>query len=131
VRMAKFLMKFDALFEASDLRHLSLKEFSHDRTEGDLLPPGGYFRVINAIYQACNPKTLFNKKVVAIDHSQPLVQIRTSDGSTYQARRVICSLPLGVLKKNIVQFEPELPPSHQKAIAGITCGIANKIYLKF
>lgn len=49
----------------------------------------------------------------------------------YKAKTVISSLPLGVLKKKIVNFYPPLPLSHSRAIDNITCGIMNKIYLKF
>jgi monoamine oxidase len=96
-----------------------------------LVPPGGYQDVIRTIYEASNPNIRFNQKVVAIDYSGDLVSLITQDGSIYHSKAVISSLPLGVLKKNLVTFSPQLPASYFRAINSITCGIANKIYLKF
>lgn len=40
-------------------------------------------------------------------------------------------MPLGVLKANIIKFEPELPPWKSSAIADLGVGIENKIAMHF
>ena len=50
-----------------------------------------------------------NKRVTEINYEQSITNIKTAGGEIYQCEKVISSLPLGVLKKNLVKFVPELP----------------------
>ncbi len=49
----------------------------------------------------------------------------------YFADRVVVTLPLGVLKRGDVAFDPPLPAGHLGAIARIGNGLLNKIVLAF
>lgn len=51
--------------------------------------------------------------------------------TSYQADKLIVTLPLGVLKAHSVTFEPELPESKRRAIQGLGIGVLNKCYLRF
>ncbi len=44
---------------------------------------------------------------------------------------MISSLPLGVLKKNVVKFVPELPDKYKIAIDTIGNGMADKLFVTF
>jgi monoamine oxidase len=52
-----------------------------------------------------------------------------TDRGRFRAARLCCTLPLGVLKKGFVQFDPPLPPAKQQAIEHIEVGVLNKLYL--
>lgn len=65
-----------------------------------------------------------------MDYSEDVVKLHTKD-QVYQARKVISSLPLGVLQKGVVEFQPQLPEAHQEAIHKIGNGIANKLFVTF
>ena len=58
------------------------------------------------------------------------VVVATAD-QAYFADRVVVTLPLGVLKRGDVEFDPPLPAGHQGAIARIGNGLLNKIVLAF
>jgi monoamine oxidase len=58
------------------------------------------------------------------------VVVATAD-QAYFADRVVVTLPLGVLKRGDVAFDPPLPAAHQGAIARIGNGLLNKIVLAF
>lgn len=58
------------------------------------------------------------------------VVVATAD-QAYFADRVVVTLPLGVLKRGDVAFDPALPAAHQGAIARIGNGLLNKIILAF
>ena len=58
------------------------------------------------------------------------VVVATAD-QAYFADRVVVTLPLGVLKRGDVAFDPPLPAAHQAAIARIGNGLLNKIVLAF
>lgn len=62
-----------------------------------------------------------------MDYSGSTVTVTTSGGQTYQAKKIICSVPLGVLKAGSVVFNPPLPSAYQQAISNIGFGIFNKI----
>jgi monoamine oxidase len=74
------MMKFNALFEGSNLNELSMKEFSHERTEEDMVPPGGYQHVLEQIYSHCNPNTIFNSRVIFVNYTGDIVVLTTEKG---------------------------------------------------
>lgn len=53
------------------------------------------------------------------------------NGKTFVADAAIIAVPLGVLKANIIKFEPKLPDWKEAAIADIGVGVENKIILHF
>ncbi|KEF51313.1 uncharacterized protein A1O9_12663 [Exophiala aquamarina CBS 119918] len=55
----------------------------------------------------------FNKTVSRVDFSSGIVQVQTVDGQSFQAKRLICTVPLNVLSK--VQFSPALDRAKQEA----------------
>jgi len=58
-------------------------------------------------------------------------RVQLEDGSEMEARTVISTLPVGVLKSDLVQFEPALPQSKQWALTQIEVGPIIKILLNF
>jgi len=75
---------------------------------------------------------IFNARVEKIEcasageHKQ--CQVHTSDGKTYTANGVIVTVPLGVLKKDFIQFEPPLPAHIQDSIQHLGYGSLDKVY---
>jgi monoamine oxidase len=59
------------------------------------------------------------------------VQIQTATDTTYTAKQVIITLPLALLQKNAVGFEPKLPAVKLNAIHGLGAGHITKLILKF
>jgi len=56
---------------------------------------------MNAIFNYCRPIVKLNERVIKIDYNSDPILIYTTN-SRYQAKKVISSLPLGVLKNNLV-----------------------------
>ncbi len=83
------------------------------------------------MYDLLKPKEIYLGHVVTkIDYSGPLVRIETSKG-TFFAEKVISTLPLGVLKKNSVDFVPDLPKEQTDAYSNLGNGIYNKVFVSF
>lgn len=81
-------------------------------------------------------KILLNKTVSSIDWScdetNKFVEVKCTDGSSYEADHVICTVSLGVLKeKHLEMFTPKLPEMKKNAIEGLTIGTVDKIFLEF
>ena len=54
------------------------------------------------------------------------------DGTSLYCRRMVCTLPLGVLKaRHKLIFEPPLPSTKVLAMEGLSMGLLNKVALVF
>lgn len=73
---------------------------------------------------------ILDTEVTLIKYDSPKIQIETKK-TNYQADFVIVTVPLGILKKNIITFDPPLSEQKQKSIACLGMGVLNKIFLKF
>lgn len=60
-----------------------------------------------------------------------LVRIVAVGGAEHAARRVVVTLPLGVLKAGDVAFHPPLPPRKSMAIERLGCAAYAKVNLRF
>ena len=60
----------------------------------------------------------------------PGVRVETSAGSI-QARAVVVTVPLGVLKHEGIEFVPRLPERHEQAIDRLGMGVLSKTFLRF
>ena len=76
---------------------------------------------------------------LTIELSQVVEKIRrdasgvrvASQDKVYVADLALVTLPLGVLQKGAIAFEPDLSKSKQSAIQALGMGVLNKCYLKF
>lgn len=75
--------------------------------------------------------TRLNTVVEAIIWEDSKACVQVAGGQTLDARAVISTLPIGVLKSGAVRFEPELPPTKKQALSQIESGPITKILLKF
>lgn len=99
-----------------------------DEEDPEVIFPQGYDQITTGLAE--NQSIHLNTKVTKIDYSQKQVIVSTTSG-TYEADHVIVTVPLGVLKKQVIEFVPALPPKKQEAIDKLNMGVLNKIYLKF
>ena len=61
----------------------------------------------------------------------PKVRVTLQNGSILQADAIVCTIPLGVLKTDTIQFTLPLPDRKKEAIANLGCGLLNKCILSF
>ncbi|KAJ0244811.1 Lysine-specific histone demethylase 1 2 [Hirschfeldia incana] len=89
---------------------------------------GGNWRIINALAEGL--PILYGKRVDAIRYGEGGVEV-VSGSQRFQADMVLCTVPLGVLKKRCIKFEPELPRRKQAAIDRLGFGLLNKVAMLF
>ena len=69
-----------------------------------------------------------NTKVVKVDASRAdRITLTTAAGGTFTARRVIVTVPLGVLQHKVITFVPPLPAANQNAINSLGMGLLSKV----
>ena len=123
--MMSAYLEFDT---GGDIYKLSSQDFYDDEAfdDEDVIITNGYDKV--ADYLAQNIDIRLNTKVTSINYSSDKTIIFTSKGD-FEADYVLVTVPLGVLKHNVISFTPELPKATQKAINTIDMGSVNKFLL--
>ncbi|MFZ1816147.1 MAG: FAD-dependent oxidoreductase [Rhizobiaceae bacterium] len=106
---------------ASDPQELSAAASSFGEVfgGGDLLVVNGYDQVARFLAKGLDIR--LNEPVSHVVDANGTMEVRTRN-ATFQCERVICTLPLGVLKSGNVTFEPDLPERHRDAIRRIGAG---------
>jgi len=90
--------------------------------------PTGYDAIPR--YMAVGLDIRLNQTVTAIDYSGADVRVTTASG-TLTAKYCVCTVPLGVLKRNAITFTPALPANMQDAISRVKVGYVNKVFCDF
>jgi polyamine oxidase len=125
-----YLCRMEGWF-AADIDTISAKCWD----EEVLLPGGhglmvrGYLPVIHTLAKGLDIR--LKHRVTKVSRHLKGVKVTTEDGRTFSADAAVVAIPLGVLKSQIIKFEPKLPDWKETAIADIGVGIENKIVLHF
>lgn len=95
---------------------------------GDQIMTGGYDTIVSGLSEGL---TILNNQVVEkIALTASGVSVTTSRG-IFTADRVVITLPLGVLKKRVIEFEPGLPDEKMAALDRLGMTTLNKIVVVF
>jgi monoamine oxidase len=103
---------------ANDIDHLPLDyDDSYSFPGKDKLVLNGYDTLINGLAKPFRNKIKLNTPVTQINYQDPNnIIVTTQSGAKYKAQYVICTVPIGVLQHNDIQFIPQLPKDKRKAI---------------
>ena len=116
---------------AEDLERLSLAGLESGKELGgdQVLFPAGYQRIVRGLAQGLDVQ-LNNpvRRIVVRAHSLRVETWRSS----FRARNVIVTVPLGVLKaEEGIEFDPALPAHKRDAIQRLGVGVLDKVALRF
>ncbi|XP_010179934.1 PREDICTED: lysine-specific histone demethylase 1B isoform X2 [Mesitornis unicolor] len=89
----------------------------------------GYSTVIDKLAEGLDIR--LNFPVQSIDYSGEEVQVTTVDGTVWTTQKVLVTVPLALLQKNALQFNPPLSEKKIKAINSLGAGVIEKIALQF
>ena len=97
---------------------------------------GGYQQVPRGLLNCPQPLNVRRQsKVIGIDYSsegsESPSKIHCEDGGIIEADFVVSSIPLGVLKRQKIDFQPPLPDWKKGAIQRIGYGVLNKVVLVY
>ncbi|MBN3314364.1 KDM1B demethylase, partial [Atractosteus spatula] len=118
----------------SNLQQVSARSWDHNEffaqfTGDHTLLTRGYSSVINKLSDGLDIR--LQTPVQAVDYSGDEVKVTSSDGTQWIAQKVLVSVPLALLQKNVLQFNPPLPERKLKAIHSLGAGVIEKIALQF
>lgn len=125
-----YICRMEAWF-AADADMISLKcwDQEHVLTGGHGLMVQGYDPVIKALAKDIDVR--LNQRVTKVSNLCNKVTVTVEEGRNFIADAVIITVPIGILKANLIQFEPKLPEWKLSAISGLGVGNENKIALRF
>ena len=100
------------------------------------LPRHGYHHLLQSFAEDLPKNSIkLNTKVTKISRQNGMVSVHTVDqhgsSSTYECKKVICTISLGLLKEKAIEFDPPLPAPQQHSIDTIGFGILDKVFLAF
>jgi len=95
---------------------------------GDVIFSRGYRTVVDFLAQ--NLDIRLNHVVQRITYGDSGVIVKAAQGS-WRAQAALLTVPLGVLQRRSITFEPPLPTTKQQALERVAMGLLNKCYLIF
>ncbi|MDX5476780.1 MAG: FAD-dependent oxidoreductase [Bacillaceae bacterium] len=128
--LQRFILSTYLSLNIADIHHLSSKYYDIGKVfqGSDTFLISGFDSLIN--YLATDLDVIINTRVLEIDYTDSKVHIKTST-TEYISDYVIVTVPLGVLKKGLIRFNPELPKEKQEAINKIGFFHVNKVFLQW
>ncbi|KAE9594437.1 putative oxidoreductase [Lupinus albus] len=125
-----YICRMEAWF-AADADMISLQTWDQENvlSGGHGLMMQGYNPVINALAKDIDVR--LNHRVTKISNGYNKVMVTVEGGRNFVADAAIITVPLGILKANLIEFEPKLPDWKVSAIADLGVGNENKIALRF
>lgn len=127
-RLWKFLLSTYVTFDTGDLNNVSSLLYNEGKEfgGGEKIATNGFDTITN--YLAIGLNIQVNQRVSKIDYSDTKVKI-THNGSITNSDYVLVTVPLGVLKSNVIDFIPTLPATKQNAIQKVGMNCINKFLL--
>lgn len=125
-RLWKYMLSAFLEFNiGGDISKLSSTYFYDDEefNGNDVIITNGYDKVTDFLAQGLDIR--LNARVTSIDYGSQKVKV-TTGGDIIEGDYVIISVPLGVLKNNVINFNPALPTDKATAINKTNMGNVNK-----
>lgn len=125
----KYMLSADLEFDlGGDISEISSIYFEDDESfEGkDEIVTNGYGKLADYLAKGLSIK--LNHAVNEIDYSGEKILTKTKN-EIFESDFIVVTVPLGVLKKNIIQFNPNLPKEKTNIIQNLKMGNVNKFLL--
>jgi monoamine oxidase len=115
----------------ADLSDISTLQFDEESglNGGDYLVTGGYDKVISALSKDIDIRLKHIVTTIKDDGNRVIVS--TANNETFTADEVVVTVPLGVLQKGSITFEPVLPKEKLFAVGKLKMGNLHKTFLTF
>lgn len=99
----------------------------------DAAPEGGYEALVGRVFadaEAHGAVIKVGEPVQGVRDMEAGVAVQTPAGS-YQARAVLCTIPVAVLRQQLGIFHPPLPERYADVVRGVNVGVLEKMLLHY
>lgn len=120
---------------SGDIGHLTnfIKSYALGFSGETSMTPDGYISILKPLTKNLDIK--LKTKVIKIEQikneMKSKVIVYDSNNNRYEASKVIITVPLGVLKSNMISFVPELSETKKESISKLKMFDMNKIFVEF
>jgi len=116
---------------STPLYTISLRWYEDGKEEigGNRHTINGYGVLVKHLSNQVNIQT--NRSVKSIIKTDNKITVTDTNGEAITADYVVCTIPLGVLKKGEVTFQPKLSEKKEIAIKSLGMGFLNKVVIHF
>ena len=116
---------------AASLEELSAQYWNEgeELSGGDVIVPGGLGAIVEP--WARGQDIRFGQAVEQVSYDRDGVRVKTSKGLEIRAKKLILTVPLGILKKGKIVFDPPLPKEKLDAMGRIGFGNYQKTALLY
>lgn len=95
---------------------------------GNVILTGGYRALIDHLAE--DLEISLEEPVLAVEHGPGGVVVSTSHRSI-RADHVVVTVPIGVLKRRLIVFDPPLPPRIERSIANLELSTVEKVVVRY
>jgi monoamine oxidase len=74
---------------------------------------------------------IYEQQVTAINYEGDKVTVTTKDGTTYEADKVLVTVPIAILQKDVITFTPPMPAEKATALKKVKTLPGCKVFLEF
>jgi len=74
---------------------------------------------------------VLNKPVLEINYEEDKVITKTADNESYEADKILVTVPIKMLQNEQITFQPEMPQAKREAIGKVYVGHGIKIFIEF
>ncbi|XP_018123299.1 lysine-specific histone demethylase 1B isoform X3 [Xenopus laevis] len=118
----------------SNLHKVSARSWDHNeffaQFAGDhTMLNAGYSVIIDKLAEGLDIR--LKTPIRSVDYTSQEVHITAADGQTFTAQKALVTVPLALLQKGAIQFNPPLSEKKVKAIHSLGAGVIEKIALQF
>lgn len=82
-------------------------------------------------FNAVQPFVKLNTPISAIDYSADPIVLTAKDGATFEASKVIVTVPVSILKNGSLSFSPVLPGTFTGSLSKIGMGASLRVIIEF
>ncbi|KAK5166874.1 uncharacterized protein LTR77_007603 [Saxophila tyrrhenica] len=119
----------------TDAPGMGLLEYAIDDFDGDqVFVQDGYTAVVEDLAKGVVDSGLveLGAEIESIRWDKSPLTVSIKDRSTFEAKNVVCTLPLGVLKdRHATIFDPPLPKEKRESIESLGFGTLDKVFLVY
>jgi monoamine oxidase len=123
-------------YDAADVNKASAMALAEEWNSGDVKgyrPMGGYAQLVEFLWHETQQRKgilKLSSVVRKIKWKTDYIEIETDSGETLTARKILITVPIPILKADVIQFEPPLL-RHQHALRHLEVGEVIKFLFEF
>jgi monoamine oxidase len=113
--------------EKLSAENIILDTYFNNDSPSEVIFPFGYNQIVNCLAEELDIR---HANVTKVDYTHDPIIVTTEKGDSFKATYVVSTVPLGVLEKEMITFDPPLE-NKAKSIRNLGMGTMDKVYLVF